>query len=195
MKKSEQPVPQGSQRYTIIISSENVAGILNQITAVFTRRQINIDSLTVCASSTPGVHKYTITCTTEEDTIKLITRQIEKKIDVLQARYYTDDQIFIQEVSLFKVSTPKILKNSAISRAIRLHAANITEVNTTYSVVTLTGMPEDIDSLYRTLKELDCVVQFVRSGPIAVTRTPREFLDEYLDQVGKMAEGGSTAKK
>ena len=48
--------------YTIITYSENFAGILNQITAVFTRRQVNIESLNVCSSSTPGVHKYTITC-------------------------------------------------------------------------------------------------------------------------------------
>lgn len=37
--------------YTIIVHSENIAGILNQITAVFTRRQINIESLNVSASS------------------------------------------------------------------------------------------------------------------------------------------------
>ena len=28
--------------YTIIVHSENFAGLLNQVTAVFTRRQINI---------------------------------------------------------------------------------------------------------------------------------------------------------
>ena len=31
--------------YTIIVHSENIAGLLNQVTAVFTRRQINIESL------------------------------------------------------------------------------------------------------------------------------------------------------
>lgn len=31
--------------YTLLVYSENVAGILNQITAVFTRRQVNIESL------------------------------------------------------------------------------------------------------------------------------------------------------
>lgn len=40
--------------YTIIVHSENIAGILNQITAVFTRRQINIESLNVSASSIKG---------------------------------------------------------------------------------------------------------------------------------------------
>ena len=33
--------------YTIIVHSENFAGLLNQVTAVFTRRQINIESLNV----------------------------------------------------------------------------------------------------------------------------------------------------
>ena len=33
--------------YTIIVHSENIAGLLNQVTAVFTRRQINIESLNV----------------------------------------------------------------------------------------------------------------------------------------------------
>ena len=37
--------------YTMIVYSENIAGLLNQITAVFTRRQINIESLNVSASA------------------------------------------------------------------------------------------------------------------------------------------------
>ena len=49
--------------YTLLVYSENVAGILNQVTAVFTRRQVNIESLNVSASSIPGVHKYTTTRT------------------------------------------------------------------------------------------------------------------------------------
>ena len=61
--------PEGIKQYTIITYSENFAGILNQITAVFTRRQVNIESLNVCASSTPGVHKHTITCYCTEETV------------------------------------------------------------------------------------------------------------------------------
>ena len=63
--------------YTLMVYSENVAGILNQITAVFTRRQVNIESLNVSASSIPGVHKYTITAWSDEDQIIKITHQIE----------------------------------------------------------------------------------------------------------------------
>ena len=71
--------------YTIIVHSENIAGLLNQVTAVFTRRQINIESLNVSASSIKGVHKYTITAWTDKDIIEKVVKQIEKKIDVIQA--------------------------------------------------------------------------------------------------------------
>ncbi len=37
--------------YTIIVHSENFAGLLNQVTAVFTRRQINIESLKIKVDS------------------------------------------------------------------------------------------------------------------------------------------------
>ena len=65
--------------YTIIVHSENFAGLLNQVTAVFTRRQINIESLNVSASSIQGVHKYTITAWTDDETIEKVVKQIEKK--------------------------------------------------------------------------------------------------------------------
>ncbi len=173
--------PEGINLYTILTYSENFAGILNQITAVFTRRQVNIESLNVCSSSTPGVHKYTITCFCDEETVQLLTKQIEKKIDVLQARCYLSSEIFIQEVALLKISTPCILANREISKIIRAHSAKIVEVNETYSIVSITGMPEDIESIFAQLKALDCVLQFVRSGAIAVTKNTRELLDEYLD--------------
>ena len=62
--------------YTLLVYSENIAGILNQITAVFTRRQVNIESLNVSASSIEGVHKYTITAWSTPDQIEKITKPI-----------------------------------------------------------------------------------------------------------------------
>ena len=130
--------------YTLIVFSENFAGLLNQVTAVFTRRQVNIESLNVSASSIKGVHKYTITCWSTEEQIQVITKQIEKRIDVLQAHYFTDDEIFIQEVALYKLATPKVLENPDISKAVRQHGAQIVEVNPTYTVVSKKGMTDDI---------------------------------------------------
>ena len=128
--------------YPIIVHSENFAGLLNQVTAVFTRRQINIESLNVSASSIKGVHKYTITAWTDKDTIEKVTKQITKKIDVLQAR--------------------------------------IVEVNSVFSIVEKNGMSEEITNLYEELSALGCVLQFVRSGRVAITTSCFERVNEYL---------------
>ena len=168
--------------YTLLVYSENIAGILNQITAVFTRRQVNIESLNVSASSIPGVHKYTITAWSDEDQIQKIVHQIEKKIDVVKANYFTDDQLFIRESGLYKLSTPMVLENPEISRTIRRFDAQIIEVNPTYVIVMKHGVTEDIISLYRALDTFGCVFQYTRSGRIAVTRGKQEQVSEFLEQ-------------
>ena len=168
--------------YTLLVYSENVAGILNQVTAVFTRRQVNIESLNVSASSIPGVHKYTITAWSDEDQIIKIARQIEKKIDVIKANYFTDDQLFIRESGLYKLATPMVLENSEISRTIRRFDAQIIEVNPTYTIVMKHGVTEDIISLFRALDTFGCVLQYTRSGRIAVTRGMQEQVSEFLEQ-------------
>ena len=168
--------------YTLLVYSENIAGILNQVTAVFTRRQVNIESLNVSASSIDGIHKYTITCWSTEDQIVKITKQLEKKIDIIKANFYTDDELFIHEVALFKISTPVLLDNPEVSRAIRRHDARMMEVNPTYSTVMQTGLTEDIADLFKVFNGFNCLLQYTRSGRIAVTRSFEEPVSDFLNR-------------
>ena len=168
--------------YTLLVYSENVAGVLNEITGVFTRRQINIESINVSASSIPGLHKYTITAWSDEGQIIKITKQIEKKIDVVKATYYTDEELFIRETGLYTRATEEVMHNPEISRSIRKQEATITEVNPTYVIVMKNGMTEDIMNLFYALNEFDCVLQYTRSGRIAVTRSTTEEVSKFLEE-------------
>ena len=111
-----------------------------------------------------------------------LVKQIEKKIDVLQANCFVDDEIFILETSLLKLSTPLVLANKEISRIVRRYDARIVEVNPTFTPVEKTGITRDILECFQSLNELGCVLQFVRSGRIAITKSPVEHLDQYLTQ-------------
>ena len=166
--------------YTLIVHSENFAGLLNQVTAVFTRRQINIESLNVSASSIKGVHKYTITAWTDKDTIEKVVKQIEKKIDVLQAHYFTEDEIYFHEIALYKVSMPEFQSQPEASKVIRRYNARIVEVNPVFAIVEKNGISEEITSLYEELSVLNCVLQFVRSGRVAITTSCFERVNEFL---------------
>ena len=48
------------KQYTIAVFTENHIGLLTKITIVFTRRKINIESLTVSESQLEGIHSFTI---------------------------------------------------------------------------------------------------------------------------------------
>ena len=101
---------------------------------------------------------------------------------MVKANYFTDDQLFIRESGLYKLSTPMVLENPEISRTIRRFDAQIIEVNPTYVIVMKHGVTEDIISLYRALDTFGCVFQYTRSGRIAVTRGKQEQVSEFLEQ-------------
>lgn len=166
--------------YTIIIYTENIAGMLNQVTAEFTRRMMNIDTITASSSSVEGVHRYTISLWGEEDSIHKVTKRIAKKVDVLKADYYVDNEIFFQEVALYKLSTPKVLGDGEISRMIRHSTARVIEVNDDYTVVEMTGQTDAIVELYNEFVARDCVLQFVKSGRVAVPRASQACLSDLL---------------
>ena len=154
--------------------------MLNQVTAEFTRRMMNIDTITASSSSVDGVHRYTISLWGEEDSVQKVTKRIAKKVDVLKADYYTDSEIFFQEVALYKLSTPKVLADSEISRMIRHSTARVIEVNDNYTVVEITGQTDEIVGMYNEFVARGCMLQFVKSGRVAIPRASQKALAELL---------------
>ena len=167
--------------YTVTVYSENQVGLLNQISIIFTRRQLNIESLSVSGSAIEGVHKFTITTYSDRETMEKLVKQIEKRIDVLRAFFYTDDEIIFQEVALYKVPTDKLLDDRSIEDLIRRHNARILEVNRTYTVIEKSGHPDETQSLFEELSRYD-VMQFVRSGRVAITKSTVEHVSIFLQE-------------
>ena len=167
--------------YTVTVYSENQVGLLNQISIIFTRRQLNIESLSVSGSAIEGVHKFTITTYSDRETMEKLVKQIEKRIDVLRAFFYTDDEIIFQEVALYKVPTDKLLDDRSIEDLIRKHNARILEVNRTYTVIEKSGHPDETQSLFDELSRYD-VMQFVRSGRVAITKSTVEHVSIFLQE-------------
>ena len=167
--------------YTVTVYSENQVGLLNQISIIFTRRQLNIESLSVSGSAIEGVHKFTITTYSDRETMEKLVKQIEKRIDVLRAFFYTDDEIIFQEVALYKVPTDTLLDDRSIEDLIRKHNARILEVNRTYTVIEKSGHPDETQSLFEELSRYD-VMQFVRSGRVAITKSTVEHVSIFLQE-------------
>ena len=173
-----------NQLYTVTVFTENNVGLLNQISIIFTRRCLNIESLSVSPSSIKGVHKFTITCYSDRPMMERVVKQIEKRIDVLRSFLYTDDEIIYQEVALYKVPTPRLLEIDNVESILRAHAARILEINADYVVLEKTGHSYETEALFNELKKYD-ICQFVRSGRVAVTKATQEFVTMYLAEQEK----------
>ncbi len=174
----------GKQTYTISAFSENHIGLLNRITIIFTRRQVNIDSLTVSGSAIPGVHKFTIVVNETLEKVEKVVEQIEKLVEVLKAFYHSDDEVIHQEIALYKVPTSSMIESNKIEEIIRNHHARIIEVKPEYTVIELTGHKEETQALFDELYPYG-LLQFTRSGRIAVTRSSKEIFSTYMKDAGR----------
>lgn len=168
-----------STLYTIVVFSENHVGLLNQLSIIFTRRCLNIESISASACSTPGIHKITITCHSDAEMMDKVIKQIEKRIDVIRAFCYDDSEIVYQEVALYKVPTSKMLDRNHVESIIRRHGARILDITPVYTVIEKTGHYDETEALFHELKRYD-IKQFMRSGRVVVTRSPFEAVDDFL---------------
>ncbi len=166
------------KEYTITVFSENQTGLLQRIVSVFTRRHINIESLTVSKSSMPGIHRFTIVVNVTEDMVHTLVAQLDKQVDVLKAFHYERDGIVFQEIALYKVPTAAFANGEHVEQLIRSHNARILVIEPEYVVIEKTGHAEETEKLLRELEKIG-IYEFVRSGRIAIVKA-MERLNTWL---------------
>ena len=157
------------KKYTISIYTENSIGLLNRISAIFQRRHINIDSMNISESEIESVSRFTVVVEISENNIKKIIGQIEKQIEVIKAFYHTDEETIHLETCMFKIKSDLLFEERQIQNIIKDSDARIVTVNREFFVLEKSGRRHEIEMLHRELKVFG-VMQFVRSGRIAVTK-------------------------
>ena len=91
------------QRFIISVYAENHIGLAGRVMQIFTRRKINIDSLTTSESEIEGIYRFTIVIhVTKENVIKIVN-QIKKVVDVMVAFYFEEEEVVYQEIALYKI--------------------------------------------------------------------------------------------
>ena len=171
--------------YTVTIFSENTVGLLNQITIIFTRRRLNIETLSVSPSALDGIHKFTITAFSDPDTIDKVVKQIDKRVDIIKAYFNTDEDLIHQEIALYKVATDKLLQLGSIEDIIYRYHAQVLEITETYVVLQKTGHYAETQALFKELSDKIGVLQFIRSGRVAITKSKIERLSDMLAVIEK----------
>lgn len=157
------------KQFTVSVYTENNIGLLNRISAIFQRRHINIESINSSASEIDGVTRWTIFVNMTEDQMKRIIGQIEKQIEVIKAYYHTDEDTIYQESCMFKIKSDLLFEERQIQNIIKESNARIVTVNKEFFVLEKSGRKSEVELLHRELSAFG-IMQFVRSGRIAVTK-------------------------
>ncbi|MBC9796373.1 acetolactate synthase small subunit [Sinomicrobium weinanense] len=158
-----------NKTYTVSIYSENNIGLLSRISAIFLKRHINIESLTVSECEIEHVSRFVIVAAMDEDQVRKIVGQLEKQIEVIKAYYHTDEETIYQETALFKIKSDLLFDERQIQNIIKNSNANIVTVAREFFVIEKTGRRHETDALYDELAPFG-IMQFVRSGRIAVSK-------------------------
>ena len=90
------------------------------------------------------------------------------------------------------------IRSRGVEQLVREHNVRILEIDEDYIVVEKTGHKADTQALFRLLQPYG-VQQFVRSGTVAIIKSRRELLNEYLEEIDRLRaesdEEGSKSEK
>jgi len=168
------------KKLTFSVYTENNVGILNRLSAIFLKRHINIESMSVSKSEIENVHRFTFVVNISKELARKVAGQLEKQIEVIRAFYHTEDEIIYNETALFKISS-KHLHDEKLQKKFKFRRAHILTITENYFVIEASGTKENIDKMYRKLKPYG-LLQFVRSGRIAITR-PKMEISQLLKEI------------
>lgn len=166
--------------FNLSILTENKSGLLNAVTIIFTRRKINIESINVSETEVEGVSRYTIVIETTREQAEKVVKRIRKLIDVFWAFVYENEEIYYQEIALYKVPTKVFLNSDNAEHLVRNNGARILVIEEEFIIIEKTGHKHETRDLFEKLKPFG-VLEFVRSGRIAMSKSTRRtdlFLQE-----------------
>ena len=166
--------------YTLSAFTENSIGLLNKITIIFTRRRLNIESLSVSETERKGISRFTIVLKSDRETVEKLVKQIRKIIEVLAVFGYEEEDVVANELAFYKVPAESVARTNDFNTLITKHEVKQLFDGKQYIIVEKAGTEKEIHALFTDLKPFG-IMEFVRSGRISLAKNEKG-LSTYLPQ-------------
>ncbi len=139
-------------QHTISILVENKPGVLQRVSGLFTRRDFNINNITVGKTSEPGISRITITTYGDNNTLEQIIKQLNKLIEVIKVREMKPEQTIRRQLALLKIHAPTEQDKSEIIQYTNIFRGHIIDVTPKTITIEISGKPDKINALMDLLK-------------------------------------------
>ncbi len=133
-------------KHTLSVLVENKPGVLARITALFSRRGFNIDSLAVGTTEHPDISRITIVVNVvDELPLEQVTKQLNKLVNVLKIVELEPASAVQRELVLVKVRADNETR-SQITEIVQLFRAKTVDVSPEAITVEATGGAEKLEA-------------------------------------------------
>ena len=152
------------ERRSLSVLVDNEAGVLSQVSRLFSRKGYNIESLAVGTTSDPKVSRITI-----EVLAELLCNQLRKLLPVHSVKLLRPDNSLRREMILMKVSTPDTETCNRVMQVASIFRASIIDVSPSTLTIAMIGEESKVEAIVGLVKELG-ILELVRTGMVALER-------------------------
>ena len=156
-----------NNKFIIAVYVDNQSGVLTRVSAMFTRRGFNIDSLTVGETERSEYSRITITMRGDENAKAQLVNQL-KKLYVVKRVEVLDAEPITRELMMIKVNNAAQFR-SEIMTAVDVFRASVIDYSTESMCIEVTGSPSKIDAFVKLMQPFG-ILEMCRTGIVALDR-------------------------
>ncbi|MEZ0578736.1 acetolactate synthase small subunit [Nocardioides sp. MH1] len=159
--------------HTLSVLVENKPGVLARISALFSRRGFNIESLAVGPTEHPEISRMTIVVNVEGSPLEQVTKQLNKLVEVIKIVELDGAAAVQRELVLVKVGATPETRGQVLD-AVALFRAKVVDVAVDAITIQAIGNTGKIADFLRVVEPFG-IRELVQSGAIAIGRGPRSI--------------------
>jgi acetolactate synthase-1/3 small subunit len=159
-------------RHVISILVENEPGVLSRVSALFSGRGFNIESLNVAETLDPSLSRMTLVTSGNEQIIEQIIKQLNKLVNVVKVMDLTGSDFVDREMILVRVRA-EATSRAEVLRILEIFRGRVVDVSPKSYTLEITGDEKKIQALVELLTPFG-ILEIVRTGKVAIIRAKKE---------------------
>ena len=172
---------------TLSVLVDNEAGVLSQISRLFSRKGFNVESLAVGATDHPEISRMTIEVMANENQTNLMCNQLAKMVPVHSVKLLVPSHSIRRELVLYKVRAKNSEDKNEIIQIANIFRGSIIDVSKDTLTLSVIGDEKKTDAVQELLEGFG-IVELVRTGMIALERG-KYTIDEDTKEKGEFNYG------